>query len=139
MCDEVLGVDMRVVRRTLHNSTANKVYHDRQAIIGSCPSWPRDSQVKTILAYVRHLVEERRNSGFKLRTSRPVGSSVDFAAIWRAVRFWGSESSLSGGVMSKLDVVKILHRILSNTSIRDFALLELDNRLRKDRSSQSQA
>lgn len=139
MCDEVFGVDMRVVRRALDDSSADKVHHDRQTIILSRPSWSRDTKVKTILTYVRRLVKERRDSGLELRTGWSMRRSVDFTAIWRVVWLRRSKASLSGGVMGKFDVVKVLHRVPGNTSIRDFALVEPDNRLRKDASGQRQA
>lgn len=135
MCDKVLGIDMRVVRGALHHSSANKVHHDRQAIILSRPSWPGNTKVKTVFAYVRRLVKERRNSGLELRTSWSVRSPVDFAAIWWAVWLGRSKASLSGGVMSKFDVVEVLDRVPGKTSVRNFALVEPDNRVCDDGSS----
>lgn len=135
MRDEILGVNMRVVRGALYNSTANKMHHDRQAIICTCPSGPCNSEVKTILTYIRRLIKERRDSGLELGASRPMRSPVDLASIWRAVRLGRSKSSLSGCVMSKLDVVKVLDQVSSDAPIRDVALVESDNRLRDDGSS----
>lgn len=134
MCDEVLGVYVRVVRGALHHSTANKVHHDRQAIILGRPGWPGNAKVKTILAYVRRLIKERRNSGLELRTSWSVRRPVDFAAIWWAVWLGRSKASLPGGVMGKLDAVKVLDQAPGYTSIRNIALVEPDNRFCDDGS-----
>lgn len=134
MCDKVLGVDVRVVRRTLDHSSAHKMHHDRQAILLSRSNWPRNTKVKTILAYVRRLIKERRNSGLELRTSWSVRRPVDFAAIWWAVWLGRSKASLPGGVMGKLDAVKVLDQAPGYTSIRNIALVEPDNRFCDDGS-----